>query len=170
MVHSTMMFKNMGKQFSPLLIGLGLLLFVSCQDTLSVDPQEDFIVFGQFNGYCLGDACFIFYALTEDVLLESNVDKYSGSGFYPYDDYAPLSQDKFNIAEDLGAFVPQELWLETTSHIGQADVSDVGALYFEMKNGSDHRYWVFERGDFDMPVVYKTFMSKIQEKITLINQ
>ena len=64
----------------------------------------------------------------------------------------------------------QELWLETTSHIGQADVSDVGALYFEMKNGSDHRYWVFERGDFDMPVVYKTFMSKIQEKITLINQ
>jgi len=83
MVHSTMRFRNVVKQFTPLLICVGLLLFVSCQDTLSVDPQEDFIVFGQFNGYCLGDACFIFYALTEDVLLESNVDKYSGSGFYP---------------------------------------------------------------------------------------
>ena len=81
MIHATMMFKNMGKQLTPLLIGLGLLLFVSCQDTLSVDPQEDYIIFGQFNGYCLGDACFTFYALTEDVLLESNVDKYSGSGF-----------------------------------------------------------------------------------------
>ena len=39
-----------------------------------------------------------------------------------------------------------------------------------MKNGSDHRYWVFENGDFDMPVVYKTFMAKIQEKIALLNQ
>ena len=170
MVQVSSKLKEVKKLIAPMFFSLGILLFASCQDTLSVDPQKDFIVFGQFNGYCLGDACFIFYALTEDVLLESNVDKYSGSGFYPYDDYAPLSQDKFDIAKDLGAFVPQELWLETTSHIGQADVSDVGALYFEMKNGSDHRYWVFENGDFDMPVGYKTFMSKIQEKIALLNQ
>jgi hypothetical protein len=168
MIHSFIIQKNLLKQLTPMLFSLGLLLFVSCQDTLSVDPKEDFIIFGQFNGYCFGDACYTFYALTEDDLLESNVHEYSGDGIYPSDDYSPLSEDKFNLIRDLGDFVPQELWLETTTHIGQADLSDVGALYFEIKNGSDHRYWVFENGDFDMPLVYKSFMAKIQEKIILL--
>lgn len=169
MMYATMMYKNMGKQFSPLLIGLGLLLFVSCQDTLTIDPQEDYIVFGFFDGYCYGEACVEFYKLTDEVLLESNVDQFTiQNGFYPFVDFYALSSDKFNQVKDLGDFVPSELWDEANTHIGQADVSDAGSLYFEIKKGGDHRYWVFEKGDFDMPEVYKVFMVKIGEKISLL--
>lgn len=168
MIHFAIMYKNVKKQLMPLFFGLGLMLFVSCQDTLTIDPQDDFIVFGHFDGYCYGEGCVDFYKITKDGLLESNVDRYSGNSFYPFDDYYALSNDKYNLVKDLGEFVPAELWLETATHFGQADVSDAGSLYFEMKNGNDHRYWVFENGDFDMPEVYNALMAEIQMKISLL--
>ena len=168
MIEPTVMQKNVMKQMTQVLFGLMFLLFVSCQDTLTIDPQDDFIVFGHFDGYCFGEACVDFYKLSSDGLFESYIDQFSGNGFYPHDDYYALSQDKFNLVEDLGEFVPPELWLETATHIGQADVSDVGSIYFEIKNGSDHRYWVFENGDFEMSEVYSVFMSKIEEKTSLL--
>ncbi len=153
-----------------ILFGLGNLLFISCNDTLTIDPQADYIVFGHFDEYCYGgiESCVDFYKLTEDVLLESNVDQYAENGFYPFDDYYQLSQDKFDRVKDLGEFVPQELWIETATHIGQAEISDVGSLYFEIKSGTDHRYWVFENGDFEMPEVYRVFMAKIEEKNSIL--
>lgn len=169
MIRSTIMQNKVLKQMASIFLGLGILLFVSCEDTLTIDPQEDYIVFGIFDVYCYGEACVEFYKLTDEVLLESNVDQFTiQNGFYPFVDFYALSSDKFNQVKDLGDFVPSELWDEANTHIGQADVSDAGSLYFEIKKGSEHRYWVFENGDFEMPEVYSVFMSKITEKTLLL--
>lgn len=142
----------------------------ACHDSATVDPQEDYIVFGQFNGFCIGESCIEFFKITPSRLLESNVDEYTEGGFYSFEDFHDLSDDKFQLTKDLGEFMPQQLWAESTTHLGHADVSDVGSLYFEISNASGHRYWVFENGDFDMPQVYSEFMNKIREKISIINQ
>lgn len=169
MIHFTIVHKKMMKQMTSIFLGLGILLFVSCEDTLTIDPQEDYIVFGIFDVYCYGEACVEFYKLTDEALLESNVDQFTiQNGFYPFVDFYALSNDKFDQVKDLGDFVPSQLWDEANTHIGQADVSDVGSLYFEIKKGGEHRYWVFENGDFDMPEVYSVFMGKIEEKISLL--
>ncbi len=158
------------KQYHFISVVLMIITLASCQDTQLVDSEAEFIVFGHFNGYCAGEACVDFYKVTGDDLLESNIDDYTENGFYPFNDFYALSADKFNQVKDLGDYMPQQLWLEFDTHIGQADVSDVGSLYFEIKKGAEHRYWVFENGDFDMPQVYSEFMYKIREKITIINQ
>lgn len=152
------------KQYRTILVVLMIGILVSCQDTQLVDPEADYIVFGHFDGYCAGEACVDFYKLTADDLLESNIDDYTENGFYSFEDFYALSSDKFNLVKDLWDFIPPELWQENVTHIGQAEVSDVGSLYFEIKKGADHRYWVFENGDFDMPEVYRMFMAKIEEK------
>lgn len=168
MIHSATIGRRLTKPLAALLFGMWALFFLSCNDALTIDPQEDYIVFGHFDAYCYGEACVDFYKLTADMVLESNVDQYSEDGFYLFDDYYALSQDKFDLVKDLGEFVPQELWLETATHIGQAEISDVGSLYFEIKNETGHRYWVFENGDFEMPEVYSVFMAKIEEKTSLL--
>jgi hypothetical protein len=170
MIHSATIGRRLTKPVAALLFALWSLFFLSCNDALTIDPQDDYIVFGHFDAYCYGgiESCVDFYKLTEDFLLESNVDQYAENGFYPFDDFYALSQDKFDLVKDLGEFVPQELWLETATHIGQPEISDVGSLYFEIKNGTEHRYWVFEVGDLDMPEVYRVFMAKIEEKHSLL--
>lgn len=158
----------MMKQLKNILFGLATLLLVSCQDTITLDTQESYIVFGDFDYYCYGGGCDDFYKITPKILLASNVNYFANSGFYPFDDYDALSQSKFDLVKDLGDFIPPALWLEAATHIGQAEVSDVGSLYFEIKNDTTHRYWVFENGDFEMPEVYSAFMNTIKEKLAIL--
>ena len=145
-----------------------LLGFFSCRDCEVSDQSGDFIVFGHFDSYCSGNECVEFFKLDPDRLLELRRDDYSIGR--PFGFYNVLSFQKFEQVKDLDNFIPQELLNSPTNHIGVADVSDLGVIYFEIKNDAIHQYWELERGDFNMPLVYSNFMEKVEEKIGLIHQ
>ena len=146
---------------------LMMMLFVSCEDTQELDPEEDFIIFGQFDGYCYG-GCDAFYRVDDSRLLKSLGERYSKEGFYPFNTFEELSNDKFNLVNDLSDFIPPSLWDDLSTHIGKPELSDAGVYYFEIQNDSIHRHWAFENGDFDMDPEYRIFINKIIEKIELI--
>ncbi len=158
----------MNKVFNLIFLFL-ILALVSCQDSIEANLEDDFIIFGNFGAYCYGEGCVQFYKVESDRLLQDIEEDYHG-GFHEFKHFKVLPDSLFELVKDLGDYVPQELLAEPSGQIGEADISDVGVIYFEMKEGTFHQYWSLERGDFEMPLIYVEFMSKVQEKIGLINQ
>ena len=158
------MIKGFNFIFLILLLTLG-----SCHDSENHNPEEDFIIFGILNGYCYGEGCVQFYKVESDRLLQDIEEDYNG-GFHEFRLFKVLPDSLFELVKDIGDYVPQKLLAEPSGQIGEADISDVGVIYFEMKDGTFHQNWSLERGDLEMPLAYADFMSKVQEKIALINQ
>lgn len=148
-------------------VGFGMIMVGACEDTQVLDPEDDFIIFGTFDGYCYG-GCDAFYRIDDSRLLKSLGKRYSREGFYPFDKFEELSNDKFNLVNDLEDNIPAALWDDLETHIGKADVSDVGVYYLEIQNDSIHRHWSFENGDLDLAPEYRLFVNKIIEKMDLI--
>lgn len=158
---------NLLKRFMAMMVGIGMIILVSCDDTQVLDPEDDFIIFGTYGRHCYG-GCDAFYRIDDNRLLKSLGNQFSNEEFYPFDKFEELSNDKFNLVNDLEDYIPAALWDDLETHIGKADVSDVGAYYFEIQNDSIRRHWAFENGDLDLAPEYRLFVNKIIEKMDLI--
>jgi hypothetical protein len=158
----------MSKCVNILLLGL-IFTCISCHDAEFLDPNTSFIIFGSFGKHCRED-CDEYFRLESTRLLKLEDRDFAFDQFYVTNSFLILSDEKFEKVNDLLNFIPQELLDDPSFHIGQPEVSDVGALYFEIKDESKHRVWILEEGDFDMPPEYRTFMDKINEKLVLIHQ
>ncbi len=151
----------------------GIILCVgtfSCHDTESTDPNKDYIVFGDFYGECLGEGCIEIYKIDDSRLLEDTQDLYpEGNDFYPGQFHTQWSNDKFEQVKDLISYFPEELLNETKTVIGHPDAGDWGGIYFEIKRGSTHRFWLLDQWKDNMPAIYNLFVDRINEKIGIIN-
>jgi hypothetical protein len=155
------------------LVTVFMLVNISCDKKDCIHPSEngDFIVFGHFYGKCFGEGCVETYKIIDSKLYEDTLDQYPGSDtFYPGQFVNQLSAEKYNLVKDLETYFPQELLNETATVIGQPDAGDWGGIYFEIKSGSIHRFWLLDQMENNMPAVYNEFVDRINEKIALIHQ
>jgi|SRR5688500_14560438 len=149
-----------------------ILINISCDSDDSIlEGASDYIVFGSFFGECAGEGCLEMFKLTNEGLFEDTLDVYpSGLGFWEGQYNVLIDSEKFQQVKDLGDFIPSDLLNNSETTIGQPDAGDWGGIYFELKSGSFHRYWLLDQHEGNMPQVYNEFVDKIIEKIAIINQ
>ena len=154
------------------IISLFAILLMSCEEKdCCAPPPTEYIVFGHFYGYCIGEGCIEIYRMDNEKILEDTSDQYPGnSDFYPGVFNVQLQGEKFELVNDLESYIPAELWNETNVVIGQPDGGDWGGIYFEIKKGSTHQFWLLDQMENNMPEAYNLFVDKINEKIALIHQ
>ena len=147
--------------FIPLFLFLGL---SSCKKEAQTNCETDYLIFGHFYGFCIGETCVETYKLTDTKLYEDSNDVYFGEGPFTF---LELSQSKFTLVEDLESFIPQGLIALPDSTFGCPDCADQGGVFIQYAHDGVVQSW---RIDQSAPFFLEDFVDKVNEKITLINQ
>ncbi len=158
------------KNYIILLLGLSILVGTSCkkQDIQPAATSTDYLIFGHFYGFCMGERCVEIFKLDDSTLQEDTSDIYPNRTKFYVAAYKNLATSKFDAVKDLRASFPVELLSEQETVLGQPDASDGGGLYIEYKSGTVHKFWIIDQFKTNVPAKYHTFMDKVNEKIALL--
>lgn len=132
------------------------------------DPNTNYILFGHYYGFCVGEKCVEIFKLTDASLYEDTLDLYPGSS-KPYEgNFKMLDQAKFNMVRDLSTKIPAALLLTDTRVIGMPDAADGGGIYFELTINGERRFWLIDKMKDNQPEYLKSFVTEIESKIALL--
>ena len=160
--------KSMKAGISAILLSLVVLSSCSRQDET---PENDFdyIMFGHFYGFCLGEQCIELFKLTEEGIYEDTTDQYP-SRIKAYEGkFVKLDDQKFKLVKSIVDDIPSELLIEKDTVIGYPDISDGGGVYFAIKNELGTRFWLVDQFDRNLPTYLIPFKNQINASISLIN-
>lgn len=146
-----------------------LLLIFICSCTSNDDIQlnkSDYLIFGHFYGFCVGESCVKTFKLTSDALYEDLNDNYSHESF----NFGVLDGDKFEQAKDLINYFPTKLLSEKENIIGCPDCADGGGLFIEYSKNGVIKSWRIDQMKNNVPDYLHDFMDKVNEKILIINK
>ncbi|PWJ42547.1 hypothetical protein [Sediminitomix flava] len=130
-------------------------------------PSEEgsTLIFGHFFGFCIGESCIEIFKLQNGLLFEDSLDLYPNSSS-PYDgEYTVLSNEKYQIANDLFLSFPTELLDETDTIIGAPDAADGGGIYIEVIQGGKRRYWLIDQMKNNIPEYLHPFIDDVNNTI-----
>lgn len=153
-----------------LLTFLAAIAMTSCDKACDKDnaQSEDYLIFGHFHGFCVGEKCIETFKLEDNELYEDTKDQYRGlTGF----NFIKLPDSKYKLAKELVDFVPQELWAELDGKVfGCPDCYDQGGYLIQERRNGITKSWIFDKTKKDIPSYMHVFIDKISETIVLINQ
>lgn len=159
-----------------MLLFLANLFFLGCQkEDVTTQPlpevEEDYIVFGQFFGLCLGEKCVEIFKIENEKLFEDTADQYPMiNSESPYQgNYIELSQTLYERVSNVKDFFPEELLNETALVIGTPDVTDGGGYYVSIKENGEERHWRIDAIRNNIPAYLHAFTDKIDEAVSSIN-
>jgi len=145
-----------------LVIGLLGLIALSCKKSTEKLEKGDFIVFGSFYGFCMGEECREMYMITDEKLYE-DVDDSST------DEYVELPSDLFAAVADLESAIPSELIEQPDSTFGCPDCHDQGGVYLKIKKDGLAQSWTIDNDLEAIPAYLNGIVNLIHEKVELIN-
>lgn len=151
-----------------LFLTLATVLFLfSCtnDDGLSMGEQ-DFLIFGHFNGECFGEGCIETFKLTNKQLFEDTIDDYRGQSL----DFVPLGNEKFEQVKDLIDFFPNQLLYQNKTVFGCPDCADGGGLFIQYSKNGFIKSWRIDQMQRNVPDYLHNFMNKVNDKIRIINE
>jgi len=148
-----------------------LAIFDSCQKH-EEDPEQnpEYILFGHFYGFCVGEQCVEIFKLTEDGLFEDDTDQYPNRDKIYEGNYKKLGDDKYQLVKSLFEQIPSQLLNEKDTVIGAPDASDGGGIYFAIKDGNGTRFWLIDQFEHNIPEYLKPFKQQVNNSISLINE
>ncbi|MFG6687226.1 hypothetical protein ACGK9U_11620 [Mariniflexile sp. HNIBRBA6329] len=126
----------------------------------------DYLIFGHFYGFCLGESCIETFKLTSDTLYEDTNDQYTHESF----NFEVLAGDKFEQVKDLADAFPTKLLEEKEGVLGCPDCADGGGLYIEYSKNGVVKKWKIDQMKGNVPNYLHNFMDAVNEKIALINK
>ena len=147
-----------------------LLILFACEneDITRGEFATDYIAFGHFYGFCMGEQCVEIYKVTDANLYEDTRDNYPPRDEAYIGDFKPLSDQLFEQVKDLKSKIPSKL-LETPSGIiGQPDAGDWGGIYFEVSVEGEKKYWFIDKMRPNIPDYLNPLVDEIESKIELI--
>lgn len=148
---------------------ISLLIFVSCNKECNCEKNEmDYLIFGHFNGECIGEDCIEIFKLTSDKLMEDSNDNYPGQQNYN-GNFSDLGSSKYELVKDLPDYFPAELWNEDNKAFGCPDCADQGGLYIEYSKNGIIKHWTIDQSKNEVPEYLYSFMDEVNKKIGLIN-
>lgn len=153
------------KTYSFLFLFIFILLGCSSEDETNLN-NDDYLIFGHFYGFCVGENCIEIFKLTNNTLYEDSNDNYS---IQPLN-FEPLESTKFELVKDLMLYFPEKLLTENEDIIGCPDCADGGGLYIEYSKNGIVKHWKIDQMKMNVPTYLHAFMDKLNEKIALINQ
>jgi hypothetical protein len=140
----------------------------SCKKSELDISGTDFLVFGQFYGFCQGESCIEIFKLGNGKVAEDSRDTYPSQADFYAGDFHDLPGAKFDAVKDLINFFPKELLDENNKVLGQPDAADQGGLYIEYNFNGKHKSWHIDQNKGAVPEKYHAFMDKVNEKIALL--
>jgi hypothetical protein len=146
---------------------MAIVILTSCnkdEDSITINEQN-FLVFGHFYGMCGGEECVETYKLTDLKLYEDILDDYSGQNL----DFVELDNETFEQINDLVDFFPNQLLNETDTIFGCPDCSDGGGLFIQYSDNGNLKSWRIDQFQENVPSYLHSFIDKVNEKISLIN-
>ena len=146
---------------------MAIVILTSCikdEDCITINEQN-FLVFGHFYGMCAGEECVETYKLTDLKLYEDILDDYSGQNL----DFVELDNETFEQINDLVDFFPNQLLNETDTFFGCPDCSDGGGLFIQYSDNGNLKSWRIDQFQENVPSYLHSFIDKVNEKISLIN-
>ncbi|MFI0430251.1 hypothetical protein [Mariniflexile sp. HMF6888] len=128
--------------------------------------KDDYLIFGHFYGYCIGEGCVEIFKLTNEKLYEDSNDNYANEPF----NFEVLDTTKFEVVKDLIDYFPTKLLSEKESTLGYPDCADGGGLFIEYSRNGTVKSWKIDQIKGNVPSYLHNFMDKVNEKISLINK
>ncbi|MFD0834386.1 hypothetical protein ACFQ0I_01315 [Mariniflexile aquimaris] len=153
------------KTYSFLFLFSFIFLGCSSEDETKLN-NDDYLIFGHFYGFCVGENCIEIFKLTNNTLYEDSNDNYSINPL----NFEPLESTKFELVKDLMGYFPEKLLTENEDIIGCPDCADGGGLYIEYSKNGIVKHWKIDQMKMNVPTYLHAFMDKLNEKIALINQ
>jgi hypothetical protein len=155
-----------------LTVVLFVLLFVACGEGTHfnrLNPNKDQLIFGSFYGFCgPSEQCIEIYALQEGKLYEDQNDQYPQSSSPNDFNFEQLSQDKFELAEDMFDAIPGKLLATESTTFGCPDCSDGGGVYIEIKTGTQTRIFLIDNFKHNIPEYLHPLVDKVREKVDVL--
>jgi hypothetical protein len=142
------------------------LVMVSCRyDDLSVDPKQDYLVFGTFYGMCAGN-CVNFYLLNKGELYEVNNHNYPNQQHrFDLSSLTKLSDDKYKIVESLLTDFPAQLKNESKTVFGCPDCADGGGTYLEISLDGEIKYWYIDNSGANVPAYINDYAKLVRDSM-----
>lgn len=157
------------KESKHILITVVLLLTFACTNN-DDDQLKATLVFGHFYGECVGEGCVEIFRLNDQLLFEDVRDQYPAYTT-PYEGDFSLSQSQyFQGVNDLWDIVPERLYDESDTIIGQPDAGDWGGIYLAVTKGTVDRYWLIDQKKSNVPDYLHELIDSVNAKIAFINQ
>ena len=143
-------------------------VFSSCRDE-KINESEEYLIFGHFYGFCVGDHCIQIYKLNNEGLYEDQNKTYPRYDQFYDAAFVKLDSKYFEQVNDLKIYFPAQLLNETDTIIGCPDCADGGGLYIEYKTETMHRYWLIDQDKSRVEPYLHEFMGEVNDKIDEIN-
>ena len=144
---------------------LSCYLFGCSSDEGKQTNEDDYLIFGHFYGFCVGESCVEIFKLTDLKLYEDTEDNYTLEAF----NFVEKENEKFNLVKDLTDYFPTALLTEKESVFGCPDCSDGGGVFIEYSKNGIKKSWRIDQFEENVPEYLHDFMDKVNEKISLIN-
>jgi hypothetical protein len=133
-----------------------------------LNPNRDRLVFGSFAGYCVGERCVEIYALQDGKLYEDKNDNYPQSGSPVDFNFELLSDDKFELAEDMFESIPAELLATESTTFGCPDCTDGGGVYIEIKRDTRTEIFFIDNFKNNIPEYLHPLVDNVRAKIDVL--
>lgn len=135
---------------------------------IQITSPTDSFVFGRYFGYCAGD-CYDVFVLSNSSLYHSEDETYPTKGSpWALPRLSSLNNNQKDIATELRGLVPQSLLNKKENVIGCVDCGDFGAVYIELNQNGQKRFWYIDNMTTDPDL--KNFVVTVHKKIDLIVQ
>ena len=145
-----------------------LLITFGCQSDEIVLSDNDYIVFGDYYGMCIGNSCVDIYRLESNRLLADTKKQYPNRFSFYKGNYTELSSEKFEAVKDIANYFPQELLNIKDTTIGQPDAGDWGGFYIEYNYNGKHQFWMLDKMKSNVPTSLHAFIDKLNEKLNYL--
>jgi hypothetical protein len=145
-----------------------LLFALGCQSDAIILSDNDYIVFGDYYGMCIGSSCVDIYRLEKDRILADTKKQYPSRLTFYQGKYTELSNEKFLAVKDIVDYFPDELLSMKDTTIGQPDAGDWGGFYVEYNYNGKHRFWMLDKMKSNVPESLHAFIDKLNEKLNYL--
>jgi hypothetical protein len=145
------------------------LLSTSCSDDEEVMKTSEYLVFGHFYGFCMGESCVQIYKLENGKLYRDSKKEYPRYDEFYEGSYVAMDKSDYDQVKDLTEIFPVQLLVAQDTVFGCPDCADQGGLYIEYKSDDMHRFWMVDQFNGNVPVYLHEFMEEVNEKIDLLN-
>lgn len=122
--------------------------------------NDDYLIFGQFYGECLGESCVETYKLTSSELYLEENDSYDKSNM----SFDKLKKAEYKKVKDLLKEFPKEL-MDETETIGCPDCVDQGGYYLEYKKDGIKYFWRIDKNKTKCPDYLIPFLNKLDQSL-----
>lgn len=146
-----------------------VMLAAACSgDPLANLQSDDYVIFGDFYGECIGDSCIDIYKIQNGQVYEDTLDLYPTATRLPHETaFVPTSRDSYDEIEQRLAEMPSDLYTESKVVIGQPDAGDWGGFYLETRIDGEIRFWLIDKLEDNLPAYLRSFTTKLDEAIAL---